>query len=199
MSAFLAAVLSFPTVVFTVLLGLFLLYAIAALIGALDFHALDGILGIHDASTGALEGVLHAFGVTGVPLTLFAGAVSLVGWTTAYLGDRFLPDSTPVDTGIFVGASVLGLVLGSRIVRPLRHAFVDAEGPHNRQLVGKICTIRSLRVSDNAGTAEVGDVVAEVRCFRENDLTLGSKAVVYDYDDQKNLYHVGPIDPTIAT
>jgi hypothetical protein len=199
MSAFLAAVLSFPTVVFTVLLGFFLLYAIAAIIGAFDFHALDGVLGIHDAGTSALEGVLHAFGVTGVPLTLFAGAVSLVGWTTSYLGDRFLPDTTLIDTGIFLGASFIGLVAGSRMVRPLRRAFVDAEGPHRKQLVGKIATIRSLRVDQSAGTAEVGDVVAEVRCFRDNELTLGSKAVVYDYDEKENTYHVGPIDPSIAT
>lgn len=186
MSAFLAAILSFPTVVFTVLLGLFLLYAVATLVGLFDFESLDGVF---DSDVG----------VAGVPLTIFLGAFSLVGWTTSYLGDRFLPDHLAIDSAIFLGSLFAGFFLGARIVRPLRRAFADAEGPHRNQLVGKIATIRSLRVDDHAGTAEVGDVVAEVRCFRDNELTLGSKAVVYDYDEKENTYHVGPIDPSIAT
>ncbi|MFP5247949.1 MAG: hypothetical protein ACLGH0_14745 [Thermoanaerobaculia bacterium] len=199
MSAFLAAILSFPTVVFTVLLGLFLVYAIATLIGALDIEWLDGLLGIDDVNNSAFEDALNVFGVTGIPLTIFGGAVALFGWVGAYLGDRFLPDGVLIDSGILVGSLFAGLFLGSRAVRPLRAAFVTAEGPHRSQLIGKVCTIRSLRVDGSAGTAEVGDVVAQVRCFRENDLTLGSKAVVYDYDDKEDTYHVGPIDPTIAT
>lgn len=199
MSAFLAAILSFPTVVFTVLLGLFLLYAIATLLGALDIEWLDGLLGVDDVSDNAFETALHAFGVAGIPLTIFGGAVALVGWVASYLGDRFLPDGTLVDAGILVGSMFVGLFLGSRFVRPLRRAFVTEEGPHRHQLVGQICTIRSLRVDAGAGTADVGDLVAEVRCFRENELTLGSKAIVYDYDEKENTYHVGPIDPSIAT
>src|SRR4028118_1718178 len=38
MSAFLAAVLSFPTVVFTVLLSFFVLYSLATLLGAADIE-----------------------------------------------------------------------------------------------------------------------------------------------------------------
>jgi hypothetical protein len=199
MNAFLAAILSFPTVVFTVLLGLFLLYAIATLLGLFDFESLDGALGIDDVGDNVFGGAMHAFGVAGIPLTIFLGAVSLVGWTTSYLADRFLPDSTLIDGAIFIGALFVGLFLGSRIVRPLRSAFATAEGPHRSALIGKIATIRSLRVDGSAGTAEVGDVVAEVRCFRDNELTLGSKAVVYEYDEKENTYHVGPIDPSIVT
>ncbi|HEX2062727.1 MAG TPA: hypothetical protein VHK90_18440 [Thermoanaerobaculia bacterium] len=199
MSAFLAAILSFPTVVFTVLLGFFLLYAIATLLGALDIEWLDGLLGVDDVNDSVLEGGLHALGVAGIPLTIFGGAATIFGWLAAFIGDRFLPDGVVIDTLILFGALLAGLFVGSRAVRPLRGAFVTPDGPHRRQLVGRVCTIRSLQVSDRSGTAEVGDVVAEVRCFRENDLTLGSKAIVYDYDDKEGIYHVGPIDPTIAT
>ena len=48
-----------------------------------------------------------------------------------------------------------------------------------------------------SAAAEVEDggagVIAEVRCFRENELTLGSKAIVYDYDADNGVYHVGPV------
>jgi len=198
MSAFLAAALSFPTVVFTVLLGFFLVYALLTLAGALDIEWLDGILGVDDVNDSVLEGGLQAFGVTGIPLTIFAGVSTIFAWLFSIAGMKFLPDVTLVKVGVGLGAAVVGMAIGSRAVRPFRRLFVTAGGPSRKQLVGKICTIRSLHVTDNLGTAEVGDSVAEVRCFRENELTVGSKAIVYDYDSEQGTYHVGPIDPSIV-
>ena len=198
MSAFLAAALSLPTVVFTVLLGFFLLYSILTLLGALDFEWLDGLLGIDDVNDSVLEGGLHALGVTGIPLTLFAGVSCIFAWLASFTAMRFLPDGTLVKIAVGLGAALLGVAIASRAVRPFRSFFTTAPARTRRQLVGKICTIRSLHVNDNLGTAEIDDLVADVRCFRENQLTVGSKAIVYDYDVDQNAYHVGPIDPSIA-
>lgn len=198
MSAFLAAALSLPTVVFTVLLGFFLLYAVLTLLGALDMEWLDGLLGIDDVNDSVLEGGLHALGVSGIPMTLFAGVSCIFAWLLSFAGMKFLPDATLVKIGVGLGAAALGLFIGSRAVRPFRSFFTTAPAPTRREHVGKICTIRSLQVSDALGTAEIGDLVADVRCFRENDLTVGSKAIVYDYDSDSGTYHVGPIDPSIT-
>jgi hypothetical protein len=203
MSAFLAAALSFPTVIFTVLLLFFALYALATLIGAADIESLDGAFGLGDADEGLLDGALNALGVAGVPLTIFGGAATLFAWATSFLASRFLPDMLPMQILILLGAVVLGTAAAAAALRPLRSVFNSIEGPSKKEIVGKICTIRSLRVTDGAGTAEVEDggagIIAEVRCFRENELTLGSKAIVYDYDPEGGVYHVGPIDASIAT
>jgi hypothetical protein len=198
MSAFIASALAFPTVVFTVLLALFVLYAIATLVGAADIEWLDGMLGIDDVHDTLLESFLDALGIAGVPLTIFGGVASAIAWLSSYVADRFLPDSTFINSGIGVGAAVLGLGLSSLVLRPFRRMFSDATGPRRNQYVGKICTIRSLQVNDRSGTADIGDLVAEVRCFRENDLRVGSKAIVYDYNPTEGTYHVGPIDASIA-
>lgn len=198
MSEFLAAALSLPTVVFTAMLGCFLVYALLTLAGALDIEWLDGLLGIDDVDDSVLEGGLQAIGVTGIPITIFAGVSCTFAWLLSIAGMKFLPDAALVKIGVGLGAAILGMLLGSRAVRPFRGIFVTADGPHRKQLVGKICTVRSLQVDDNRGTAEIGDFIAEVRCFRENTLTLGSKAIVYDYDMDKGIYHVGPIDESIA-
>ena len=198
MSAFLAAALSLPTVVFTVLLGFFLLYAVLTLLGAMDMEWLDGLLGIDDVHDSVLEGGLHALGVAGIPVTIFGGVSSIFAWMLSFAGMKFLPDLALVKLGVGVGAAILGLAIGSRVVRPFRSFFTTAPAPTRAQLVGKICTIRSLQVNDSRGTAEIGDLVADVRCFRENALTVGSKAVVYDYDSETGTYHVGPVDPSIT-
>ncbi|HEX6100104.1 MAG TPA: hypothetical protein VF432_27575 [Thermoanaerobaculia bacterium] len=187
MSAFLAAALSLPTVLFTALLGFFLIYALMTILGALDIEWLDGALDFDDTSWDA-----------GVPLAVVVGVSAVFAWLTSFAAMKFLPETTLVKVAVGLGAAAIGAFIGGRVCRPFRRFFVTAEGPHRQALVGKICTIRSLQVSDATGTADVGDLVAEVRCFRENTLTIGSKAIVYDYDAQQGTYHVGPVDPSIA-
>ena len=187
MSAFLAAALSLPTVVFTALLGLFLVYALLTLVGALDIEWLDGVFDIEDTAWDV-----------GVPLAVVLGVSTVFAWLASFAAMKFLPATPLVQIGVGLGAAAVGAFIGGRVVRPFRRFFITTEGPHRQALVGKICTIRSLKVSDKDGTADVGDLVAEVRCFRENELTIGSKAIVYDYDEKAEAYHVGPIDPSIA-
>lgn len=201
MTTFLAAAFAFPTVVFTVMVVFFLLYTLMTLIGALDIHWLDGVLGIDHAPDSILEGALNFLGVAGVPITIFGGVASIFSWITSIAVSKVVPDSLPVSIGVLAASGIVGLIAGGLTVRPFRGVFNTPEGKSRKHIVGKICTVRSLRVNEHSGTAEVdgSDYIAEIRCFRENELTLGSKAIVYDYDHQTGIYHVGPIDASIAT
>lgn len=202
MTAFFVAAFSYPTVIFTALLIFFVLYAAATLFGAADVEWLDNVFGVDDVSDSSLEGVLGSLGVTGIPLTIFAGVATVFAWLASFAGMYFLGSSNLlVGTLVGLGAGIGGLVFGGLALRPMRRLFTTPPAPLRSALVGKICTIRSLRVDDTSGTAEVEEsgFVAEVRCFRENELTLGSKAVVYDYDSEHGIYHVGPIDPSIVS
>ncbi len=187
MSAFFDAALSLPTVVFTVALGFFLFYALLTIVGALEIEWLDGVLDIDDTGWDA-----------GVPLAVVVGVSSVFAWLTSFAAMKFLPETPLIQIGVGLGSAAIGAFLGGRVCRPFRAFFAVTEGPRRSEIVGKICTIRSMQVSDGAGTAEIGDFIAEVRCFRPNDLTLGSKAIVYEYDSQQGTYHVGPLDPSIT-
>jgi hypothetical protein len=198
MSDFLAAALAYPTVVYTVMLGVFLIYTLATLLGATDIEWLDHALGIDHVQDSVLEGALSFLGVANIPLTIFAGVASIFAWLSSFAADKFLPDSMLLDTGILVGAGLFGLGASALAVRPFRGFFSVVEGPYKAEHVGKICEVRSLRVDDHTGTADIGGTIAEIRCFRENTLTIGSKAIVYDYEPKEGLYHVGPIDASIV-
>lgn len=197
MSAFLAAALSFPTVVFTVLLVLFLFYVVLTVLGAADVDWLQ-----LDMPDNPIEGALNFLGIGEVPVAIFGAFATIFAWLASFAAMQFLPGNALVKVGVGIGAALFGLRLGSWAVWPLRRVFATQGGPERQSIVGKICTIRSLQVSDAAGSAEVQDggagFIAEVRCFRENELTRGSKAIVYDYDSKEGIYHVGPIDPSIA-
>jgi hypothetical protein len=197
MNEFVAAALSLPTVIFTVPVVVFVLHSIATLIGAADIEWLDGLLGIDDVNDTDFEGALQWLGVAGIPFVIFGGLCSVFAWLTSYTADRFLPNGLWTDTGIGIGSALVGLILGALTVRPLRQVFATAPARQRSEIVGRICVIRSLHVDAQRGTAEIGDYIAEVRCFRDNELTLGSKAIVYDYDAQEGIYHVGPIDPSL--
>src|SRR5688572_5080743 len=106
MASFLSAAIAFPTVVFTVLVILFLLYGLATLLGALDLHWLDGILGIDHAPDSVLEGSLSFLGVTGIPVTIFGGVASIFAWVTSIAASKFLPDSLLVNLGILLGSGI---------------------------------------------------------------------------------------------
>lgn len=202
MTSFLAAILAFPTVVFTVLVVLFLLYAAATLLGAFEVDWIDGALGIDHAQDTVLEGALSFLGVAGIPITIFGGVASVFAWVTSIAASKFLPDSMAMGLAVLLGSGISGLLFGRLAVRPLRGLFNTVSGPNRKAIVGKICTVRSLRVDGTSGTAEVADggagFIAEVRCFRENQLTRDSKAIIYDYDQVQGIYHVGPIDPSIV-
>ena len=204
MNAFFAAALSFPTVVFTVMLALFFVYALLTLLGAAEIDWLDGLFGVDsvDVPDNPIEGALNFLGVGEVPIAIFGAFATITAWLASFAAMQFLPGTALVKVGVGIGAALLGLRLGSWAVWPLRKVFATEAAPGRQAIVGKICTIRSLRVSEQAGSAEVEDggagFIAEVRCFRENELTRGSKAIVYDYDSKEGIYHVGPIDPSIA-
>jgi len=156
------------------------------------------------ARTGALSGLLNAMGVRGVPITIVVTFVTFWGWVVSYLTTRFLGRATAtVLAGLAVTATSLlaAIVLGALTTRPFRRLFVTQNAPRRASLVGKMCTVTSARVDERFGRAEIEDgaagFVAEVRCTQENNLTRGSKALVYRYEPADGIFFIGPVDAAL--
>ena len=95
-----------------------------------------------------------------------------------------------------LGSFVVSVFLTGRIARAL-HPFFQAP-PHvtRRDLIGKICTIKTGRVDRGFGQAEVLDAersthLVQVRCEIANELTAGRKALIIDVDDE-GIFLVSP-------
>jgi hypothetical protein len=184
MFEFLQAMLEFPTVVFTMLLGVVAVYWLFVIVGALDLHAVDGAHGAtgfeHHASDGLVDGVhadggadfgheafpavLDAMGIRGVPLTVWLSLVILLSWAFSLLGMQVAGAAMAALAGwsvtgaiVTVASLALAIAATSVLVRPIRKLNVVHTAVSNRTLVGKVCTITTMHVDGHFGQAEIAD------------------------------------------
>jgi hypothetical protein len=234
LTEFLNAILAFPTVVFTIPLGVVVVYWLFVLLGALDInllgdadldghghtdldvaghgHAaghLDGHGHVHvdghghtdhgdpDVDqAGGFAGLIQALGLGGVPVTLMLSILILAAWAFC-LGalELFGHGSTWVSLAAPLGALALAVPVTGFVIRPLRRFFLSLAAPQNRDLIGKICTITTLRVDERYGQAEVEDggagLIVQVRSTDPGRLNRGDRALIFDYKDE--VFYVEPV------
>lgn len=217
------AALRFPTVIFTIGLGVVLLYWVFVLIGALDIDLFGDAdvsgagKGIGDvigdgaaAAKGGAEvakadvssgGIWSGLGLGRVPLTISISAIFLVGWVLSLVGMHYVPDllghARWVSGVVLVGTLVAGFPIAGLLVRPLGGVFLLREGKSNRDYVGHTCTITTGQVTEGFGQATVEDggtvLVIPVRCDRSDVLARGDRALIIDFDRERQAYVVEPV------
>lgn len=182
MQDFLHALLQFPTVFFSGLLALSLLYWVLIIVGAADLNPFDGLDGADGAVKGAVEGavkgaahgltegagavkgvsavaeLLSFFGLTRVPVTISFSLFSLFGWflslSTRHALDGILPGLL---AGLAAGAVGLvgGLGITGVLTRPLAGLFKEGPSARSDSLVGKVVTISTERADHGFGQGEI--------------------------------------------
>lgn len=219
MNELVEASLRFPTVVFTIGLGIVLVYWLFVLIGALDIDLLgggdvhaDGIgdgvgdaVGGHGHDVGGhdvdgdidADGVFAKLGLGVVPITITVSFIMLVGWTGSLLVMHYAGELAWVKYAMLPGMLVASMLVTSVLVRPLAPVFRITEGKSNKEYVGHTCTITTATVDENFGHASVEDggttLDIPVRCDRSGALVRGDKALIIEFDDARQAYLVEPV------
>lgn len=199
METVLTLISSFPTVVYTIPLGVCLLFWLFSLLGTFDFLDLDV-----DSEAG-FAGLLATFGLAGVPITLSFSLLFLFAWTFTLCIDAWLLPWLPqgvihdiAGMGVLMVNFVLAVYITGKITRPLSKLFVTHEARSNQSLLAKVCQITSMSVSDRFGQAKVEDggagLIISVRASTPNDFKKGDTALIYEYDPDKNLYYISKLD-----
>ncbi len=155
MREFGTAATGFPTLLFTAALVVVLAFWLLALVGAADPGSFDG-----DLPPGALG--RGAPGLGGVPAAVAVSVLVLTGWLTSLTGTLALHRLTapgPARTLLSLAVLALALLVGHRsarlLVRLRRRLRPHEQAPPRPDLVGRTCTIRTGRVDDGFGRAEV--------------------------------------------
>jgi hypothetical protein len=176
----------FPTVVFTIGLGVCLIYWLFVLLGALDIdlfgHAdVDGggadvgghDVGGHDVDIDAGHGhdidadhghsssLWGGLGLSKVPITISISAIMLVCFGLSIAAMHYAPsvlgEASWVQAAILPVTLIVGIPLAGLVVRPLGGVFELKEGKSNQDYVGHTCTITTGHVDDGFGQATVED------------------------------------------
>lgn len=220
------ASLRFPTVIFTIGLGIALVYWLFVLLGALDIDLFGGdavtggakagaesLKGVklggggdgHDVGDGG--GIWHSLGLATVPITISLSVILLLCWVGSLLGMRYAGSAVGELGGwlapvMLLAVIVVGIPLAGLLVRPLGPVFELKEGKSNKDYVGFFCTVTTGRVDEGFGQATVEDggtvLVIPVRCDKPGALNRGAKALIIEFDTSREAYVVEPTNDLIG-
>ena len=220
MSEFLSQIVAFPTVIFTTLLGLVLLYWGFVILGILDVEVLDVAEGAAEglaegaaeaAAEGAAEaglglaGLVHALKLRNAPVTVVLSLTVLSSWVLSFLGMVHVAPHLPFLPGLVVGGLVFGVSLVTAIpitsvlVWPLGPLFRTHQGGRLQSFVGEVCEVSTGKVTESFGQATVKDggagLLIQIRCPKANELKKGAEALIVNYDPAQQTFLVEPVHP----
>jgi len=207
MDPFYDNVSSFPTALFTVLLGVCVLYWAGAVLGMvdIDFLNIDTDIDLNAESSNTtpdvLAGLLLRFGLVGVPVVVSLSLVVLFGWIICYYLVHFL--LAAIDNGylrflfglpIFVGSLFAATWITSKLIKPLRPLFAKATTETHKHIIGQVVIVRSSRVDANFGEATLNDggagLILKIRSTGEDKFSKGDRVVIFERLNNDNIYRV---------
>ncbi len=201
MSELIEIALSFPTVVFTVLVlvsvGYWLVSAMFGFAGdvaaELDIDADLDLDGDVDAAGGSLiaSSIAGTMGLHLVPISVSLTVLSLAAWLASVAAVVILDGRTATWLVVLLALAIpfyLGMLVAGRVARWISPVFATQRAERHADLIGRIATIHTGRVDASFGQATVrnnkGDEhLIQVRCSIENDLKAGDRALLVDVDD----------------
>lgn len=205
MTSFYDAAISFPTAIYTTLLGVVMVYWLLALVGIVDFEStnldIDSDLhaDAHVDEISDLASYLVALGLNGVPFSVVFTLLTVFAWTVTCLAAMWLLPLVPTTLlrtvaglSVLVGGFGLALPLTARMIRPMRGLFVTHTAMSNAALVGQTCRVLTSSVDEKFGRAEVATrgagVNIKVWAETPNGLSKGSTARILEHDAAGERY-----------
>lgn len=208
MEAFLATITSFPTFIFTCLFIFCMFYWLIAMMGFVELDFLDFDVSEAASEAGdsvnnvsAFAGLLVKLGLQGVPFPLTLSLITVFGWTFCYfLSLLLLPMFGGGVSRFLLGIAIFflsfsaALYITSKAIQPFRPMFRSADQQVEVSIIGKTAIVRSSRVDNQFGEANVkhggADLIVKVRAFETAQYVKGDKVVLIEHDKPINVYKV---------
>lgn len=201
MQIFYQIIMSFPTVLFTILLLVVLCYWLLAILGAVDISILDVDIDADASALGAVTGFMMRLGLHGVPVTIILSLVAITGWLISYYIVYFLSGlffttllRYLLGVPVFFGSLYAAVMLTAWMIKPLRPLFKRAEQQTIKRVLGQVAIVRSTLVNRHAGEATLADggagLILKVRSRDEVEFHRGDRVVLLEYIPEEYVYRV---------
>ncbi len=205
MKPFYQIVASFPTIFFTVLLVVVVIYWLFTILGVFDISLLDFDIDISAdgdiSSANALTGLMMRFGLHGVPVTIIISLIVLFGWLLCYYLVYFL--SPLFSTGLLrlllglpalIGSLYVAVLLTSFVIKPLRPFFHKTQQETIKRVLGQVAIVRSSVVNEQFGEVSLADggagLILKARTMGATEFHRGDRVVLLEYVPEQYVYRV---------
>lgn len=200
MAEFIQQVFVFPTVFFTALLVLVVLYWLSTVLGVFGIDALESDWET-DVEPEGIGSWLTKFKLDGIPLTMMLSFIILVSWVFSFLAVHFIYPMLPEGwVQIMVGfwllllIPILAAALVSPLLQPLKPLFKKTKEVTSDDRIGLRVTIRTGHVNETFGEAELADggagLILKVRASEPNTFKRGETSILRSYDTTTNTYRL---------
>jgi hypothetical protein len=198
---------SYPTSVYTVVLGIMLVFWIFAILGMFDIDILPGDAGDDmfdgdfDGEMPGFIGLLHTMGLTGVPLTLVISIIALLGFILSYFSSIWilLPLGSDllrylIGTAILVVSFGIAIPITAQAIKPMKPLFVKHYAPSKRDYIGHQCVVTSSTVSSDFGIGTVethgAPLQVDIRTHEGEVYAKGETLRIAQYDPAQDSFEV---------
>ena len=192
LAEFVRAATEFPAVLWTAALAL----SVAFWLTTTVLVGTDLDLDVDVDGGSPLAGVVEALGIGHAPVSVVFTILSAIGWLVTMLASAAIGSpSVPVGLVVLLVSVLVATPITARVARLIQPLFDANPGIDRHDLIGRTCTVRTGRVDETFGQAEVIDAdgashLIHVRCVAPNDLAAGSKALVVTVED--DVYLIDP-------
>ena len=214
MSDFIQVTMTFPTLIYSVLLAFCVVYWLIAATGAVEPDAIDGLFDLHhDAGTHhaahadgdggiGLGAILSKLGLSGVPIMVILTVLSFCGWLVTYFVQLFLLQPMPglmrwvLGAAVLIGALIPGIAITSLLLRPVAKLLTRLTPPETRSVLGRHGIVISPSVDADGGRVSIEDggagMILQARTQSGITLQRGDAIVLIHHDPDLDLYEVIP-------
>ncbi|WP_150240376.1 OB-fold-containig protein [Nocardiopsis quinghaiensis] len=208
MGLFLSTAFGFPTVLFTPLLVVTVVYWLFVVAGAADSEMLDSVDDSGDAV--GLSAMMGRAGLDRVPATVALSMLVCVAWfvsmmgsiVTSFLGTTSTPLLIALGAVVLLIALVAAWAVTSGLVMSVQRFLPRRRGDSKHELVGRTCTIRIGEASGGFGQAEIttaggASISIPVRTTGGEVLPVGSTALIFEHSTEDDLFLVTHFDAAL--
>ncbi len=195
---------SYPTNVYTIFLGVLLVFWLFAIIGALDIDIISFDTDIDfdaDINVPGFVGLMHTLGFLGVPFTIVLSVLVFLAWVFTYLVSTYVLPWIPSDIVKIVAGTITliisfiaALPITTKIVAPLRKMAEVNQAKSNKDFVGYACKVKSQTVDDEFGQGFIEDGGAglnvRIRAKQPNEMRKGVMVRIIHYEPDGNYFEV---------
>lgn len=205
MNRFIETALSFPVVIFSLLLAISMVYWLLVCCGILGDGSVDidmqGVSACDHATARSGKGLLARAGLSGVPVSIILTLISVSGWWVSYFSHQLLIDPLALGffyyplgfaTGLF--ALAVALVFTRLVIGFFKPLVRRIKGPEPAPICGQVAIVTSQTVSFKSGRALMNDggagLLLQVRTFSPPVIKRNDRVVLLQYLADEHAYLV---------